>query len=187
MLLTSCGCTSSPPPPFLLLIQNAFLLITIILKVLKRINRWLSCASKGASRLAFMALSNSSWYFIQQQIQFSSYKRVSVPEKNTGVDLAHRVGTSSSACCFLREGFSAAILGRLESIALHSQTPHTFDSGSGDGSSLIRQAFVETQQCPFPTDSQTRRKSTNHPTGHRFLAHQEKLSLFLNLWALGRL
>lgn len=49
-----------PSPAFLLLIQNAFLLITIILKVLKRINRWLSCASKGASRLAFMALSNSS-------------------------------------------------------------------------------------------------------------------------------
>lgn len=72
-------------PPFLLLIQNAFLLITIILKVLKRINRWLSCASKGASRLAFMALSNSSWYFIQQQIQFSSYKRVSIPEKIQGL------------------------------------------------------------------------------------------------------
>lgn len=110
-------------PPFLSLIQNAFLLITIILKVLKRINRWLSCASKGASRLALMALSNSSWYFIQQQIQFSSYKRVSIPEKNTGVDLAHRVGSSSSACCFLRKGFSAAILECLESIVSHSQTP----------------------------------------------------------------
>lgn len=47
------------PSPFSL-IQNGFLLITIILKVLKHINRWLSLAYKGASRLAFMALSNSS-------------------------------------------------------------------------------------------------------------------------------
>lgn len=72
-------------PPFFSLIQNGFLLITIILKVLKHINRWLSRAYKGASRLAFMALSNSSWYFIQQQIQFSSYKRVSIPEKIQGL------------------------------------------------------------------------------------------------------
>lgn len=32
-----------------------------------------------------MALSNSSWYFIQWQIQFSSYKRFSIPEKILGL------------------------------------------------------------------------------------------------------
>lgn len=34
-----------------------------------------------ASRPAFMGLSNSSWYFIQLQIQFSSYKRFSITGK----------------------------------------------------------------------------------------------------------
>lgn len=56
-LLTSCDCKSFPP---FSLIQYGFLLITIILKVLKHINRWLSLAYKGASRLAFMALSTAA-------------------------------------------------------------------------------------------------------------------------------
>lgn len=92
------------PSPFSL-IQNGFLLITIILKVLKHINRWLSLAYKGASRLAFMALSNSSWYFIQRQIQFGSYKRVSIPEKILGLiwcsESAHAPGHAALPVCLL--------------------------------------------------------------------------------------
>lgn len=45
MLLTSCGAVC--PYPLFSLIQNGFLLITIIPKVLKHINRWVSPAYKG--------------------------------------------------------------------------------------------------------------------------------------------
>ena len=55
-----------------------------------------------ASRLAFMALSNSSWYFIQWQIQFSSYKRFSIPEKILGLIWLSEVSKCTTAILLQR-------------------------------------------------------------------------------------
>lgn len=86
MLLTSCGlCVLTP---FFLSHSERFPLNHNNPKSAKTYQSLGKPCLQRASRLAFMALSNSSWYFIQWQIQFSSYKRFSIPEKNIGVDLA---------------------------------------------------------------------------------------------------
>lgn len=84
-----------------------------------------------ASRLAFMALSNSSWYFIQWQIQFSSYKRFSIPEKILGLiwhlKSAHAL---RPYCC---RDYSAVIFGCLQPTVSHLLHPRPPRANDGDG------------------------------------------------------
>lgn len=89
-----------------------------------------------ASRLAFMALSNSSWYFIQWQIQLSSYKRFSLPEKILGLIWHSKVSTCSAAI-LLQRLLSAVIFGCLQPTVSHLLYPCPPRSNDGGGGATM--------------------------------------------------